>query len=255
MDEKRFITSKKNRWIQLVQNIQKGKRQAQGYFLAEGEKTIESLLKKFKAIALLTNENTRRNFHNNCENCLTVTSQIWNKLSDLPSPPPIIGIFEKPKLNLNNIEKSNKILVLDKIQDPGNLGTIIRTAAAFAWGEIVCIKGTVDAFCPKVIRSSAGTIIEVNLYTSIEEPGIQAILVQNKYTIINTSSHASIEFSKAVSKNQKKCLVLGNEGQGLSESWLNLPNSISVKIPLINPNVESLNVAVSAGILMSELNS
>lgn len=181
--------------------------------------------------------------------CVYVTNEIINKISSLETPSNIMALC---KINNENVELGNKILLLDNLQDPGNLGTIIRSAVAFNVDSIVLSPDCVDVYNPKVLRSTQGMIFHI------------PIIVRDLFETIDTIKKEEIpvygtrvEFGEDVSSLKEKdkvkyALVMGNEGNGVKRELLekcdkNLFIDMSEK-------VESLNVSVAASILMYELN-
>lgn len=181
--------------------------------------------------------------------CVYVTNEIINKISSLETPSNIMALC---KINNENVELGNKILLLDNVQDPGNLGTIIRSAVAFNVDSIVLSPDCVDVYNPKVLRSTQGMIFHI------------PIVVRDLFETIDTIKKEEIpvygtrvEFGEDVSSLKEKdkvkyALVMGNEGNGVKRELLekcdkNLFIDMSEK-------VESLNVSVAASILMYELN-
>ncbi len=140
-------------------------------------------------------------------------------------------------------ELSNHLLLLDAIQDPGNLGTLMRSAKAFGFETIVLGKGTVDIYNDKVIRSSQGAIFKLNFINADLE---EFIKTNTKYTYYGTDVKTGVEVEK-VAKTELLGLILGNEGNGMNEKLKTITKS-NIYIPL--NNTESLNVSVAGGILM-----
>ena len=141
---------------------------------------------------------------------------------------------------------SNKILILDAIQDPGNLGSLMRSAKAFGFNTIVLGKGSCDIYNDKVIRSSQGAIFKLNFITSNL---VEFIPTLKDYLVYGTNVRKGISVSDC-KKNKKIALVLGNEGNGISNEVDNVIEN-NIYIPL--ENTESLNVTVAGSILMYEL--
>lgn len=173
-----------------------------------------------------------------------VTKTVMGKLSNQKSIPKLIGICQK------NTEKpiSGNVLMLDKIQDPGNLGGIIRSAVAFNIDTIILSPDCVDLYNDKVIRSTEGLIFKINILVS---PLAEYIITLKKlnYQVIGTKVDGEdLDFNV----NSLYALILGNEGQGVSKELLEMCTKF-VTIP-INPKCESLNVGVATGILLYEIN-
>ena len=142
----------------------------------------------------------------------------------------------------------NKIIVLDNIQDPGNLGTIIRSSVAFNFDTIVLSKDTVDVYNSKVIRATQGMLFKVNIIIADLEEFINNINSEYKIIGTNVVNGKKIKDFKNV---EKFAIIMGNEGQGVSSKVAQLCHE-NIYIPM-NKNCESLNVGVAASIIMYEL--
>lgn len=177
-----------------------------------------------------------------------VTNNIINYLTTLKSPANIIGICSKKK---EQKEIGNRVLMLDNIQDPGNLGTIIRSAVGFNIDTIILNDLTVDLYNPKVIRATQGLFFHIDIIkTDFEE--IIPNLKRKGYKIIGTKvTHG--KSPKSIEKNEKFAIIMGNEGQGLDEKIIDLCDEyIYIEI---NSRCESLNVAIATSIILYELDS
>lgn len=147
---------------------------------------------------------------------------------------------------LNKNELSNKVLILDAIQDPGNLGSLMRSAKAFGFNTIILGEGTCDIYNDKVIRASQGAIFKLNF---IKANLVEYIPTLKDYIVYGTNVKKGISVENCV-KNKKIALVLGNEGNGIKKEVDNVIIN-NIYIPL--ENTESLNVTVAGSILMYEL--
>ena len=174
-----------------------------------------------------------------------VSSNVMKKLSSLSSIPDVIGVC---RLTINKEIKGDKLLLLDDIMDPGNLGTIIRSSSAFNIDTIVLSNNTVDIYNDKVLRSTQGMIFKMNIvYADLEE--IIKKLKLDNYHILGTDVNTGIDVRGI--NYQKYALIVGNEGRGVSENLKKLADeNIYIKM---NNNCESLNVAVATSILLYEL--
>ncbi len=174
-----------------------------------------------------------------------VTPQIMKKLSNQVTSAKVIAVCHE----LEEKKVEGNIIVLDNLQDPGNLGTIIRSAVAFNFENIILSETCVDIYNPKVIRASEGMIFYVNF----KRCNIIDFLnnLPKNYTKITTNVKKA-ESIKDV-KKENVALVIGNEGKGVSREVADICD-VSVKIPM-NPNCESLNAGVGASILMYEVNN
>lgn len=174
-----------------------------------------------------------------------VTNNVLKYISELPSPPKILGICSK----LEEKKIGNKVLILDGIQDPGNLGTIIRSCVAFNIDTIVLSKDTVDLYNLKVLRATQGMIFNINIIIKDIEPILSKLKDEN-YKIYGTKVNGGKDL-KNVEKCEKFAIIMGNEGNGVKDSILNMCDEY-VYIDM-NANCESLNVAVATSIILYEL--
>ena len=167
------------------------------------------------------------------------------KISDMESISEYYAVCHKK----DDLEIGNKIMILDGIQDPGNLGTIIRSAVAFEIDTVVISKNTVDLYNPKVIRSTKGMLFNKNVIVRDLEEFIPTL---DEYLICGTDVLGGVNV-KNIEIPEKCAVVIGNEGRGISDSVRNLCDKF-IYIPM-NGDCESLNAAVAASILMYEVKS
>lgn len=212
-------------------------RDQSGLFLIEGEHLIEEAQKQNLIKEIISCEDT-------LDADFYVTKDIMKKISSQVSISSRVAICYKKKEE----EIQNKILILDNIQDPGNFGTMIRSAIAFGFTDIVASFDTVDLYNEKVVRASEGMLFHVNvvrkeLSTFLEE-------IQNDYQILLTDVKKGKNI-KEITLQDKIAIVIGNEGQGVREEIKNMASQF-IKIP-IQKTCESLNAGVAASILMYEV--
>ena len=183
-----------------------------------------------------------------------VSDQVFRKMSDTVTPQGIISIIERKTYELKDLlrvsnDMSLRVLVLEAIQDPGNLGTMIRTAEAAGYDFILASEGTVDVYNPKVIRSTMGSVYRVPvIYThdlkadveELKEVGIKVYAAHLK------GKH---DYNR-VSYGSRTAVMIGNEGSGLSDEIAQLSDEY-VRIPM-QGQVESLNAAIAAALMMFE---
>lgn len=222
-------------------------------FIAEGPKVVMDLLESRKftckeifALPGWVANNTKRLSILTKATVTTVVDFELEKISTLATPHDVMAIFEKGKEN-TAIKTTGKItLVLDTIQDPGNLGTIIRIADWFGVTDIICSEGCADMYNPKVVQSTMGSLGRVNIvYTSLPQ-----WLGENK----NVKNYSALLNGKAVQslgKLKEGIIIIGNEAHGISEEVMQLVNE-KITIPKIG-GAESLNAAVATGIILSHL--
>jgi len=181
-----------------------------------------------------------------------IDERTMKKLSTTDSLPPCIGIFKKPTHSLADLFANPNLflLVLDGLQDAGNVGTLIRSAVAFGVTGILLTKDTVNPFHPKVIRGSAGLVfhqpvlaVNENLATLIPQLGVNIMLATNRAPQLRSYKEADYR--------QPLALVLGREGPGLPEEVVSNPQYQAVNIPMPG-DIDSLNVAISGSIILAE---
>ena len=179
---------------------------------------------------------------------LYVSSDVIKKISTIDSPSNVMALVYKKK---NDVELGEKILILDKIQDPGNLGAIIRSAVAFNIDTIVCSLDTVDLYNSKVVRASQGMLFHIPIMVRDINKFIKDIKSLD-YKIVGTKVTNGTDVRDA-SVYSHFALVIGNEGQGMSREIDDLCDEyLYIKM---NEDCESLNASVAASILMYEINN
>jgi TrmH family RNA methyltransferase len=168
--------------------------------------------------------------------------------SSLDTPAGIAVIYNKAKKKKINLEKN--ILYLNKIKDPGNLGTILRSAVAFGVEDIILDRECVELYNPKVIQSAKDAIFKINITIDDEERSILE-KVKSKMKVFVTDVDGGMEAKDAFKTKNNFCVVMGSESHGVSESIKNLADEmINIKS---SPEMESLNVAISTGIILYEM--
>jgi TrmH family RNA methyltransferase len=232
--------------IKTIQSLDKKKyRQKYNLFLVEGNKIIKELPNSDYEIENLYSVNPE-NLSFKTEEIEKILPAELKKISFLQHPKDSVAVCKIPE---NRILKNVSIqLVLDGIQDPGNLGTIIRLADWFGIEQIVCSNDTVDVYNPKVIQATMGSFLRVNVYyTDFEE-----YLPTYQYPILGTDMNGENIYKTEFP--EKFSLIFGNEGNGLRSSTENLISQM-VTIPRFgqNQSTESLNVSMSAGIILGEI--
>ena len=179
---------------------------------------------------------------------LYVTKEVLKKISSLESPSNVMALVYKRK---KEKDLGEKILILDRIQDPGNFGAIIRSAVAFNIDTIICSNDTVDLYNPKVIRASQGMMFHIPIIFADTKKIIKD-LKQKDYKIIGTKVTNGHDV-RTSSIYSHFALVIGNEGQGISKEIDELCDEyLYIKM---NENCESLNASVAASILLYEINN
>lgn len=234
------ITSVNNETIKdFVKLKQKKNRDIEKKFIVEGYHLVEEALHANLLDTVLTTDED--SFIDGVKNIL-VNSDIISKLSATVAPQNIIGIvryFDKVE------QDATKVLLLDNIQDPGNLGTLIRTALAFGVEKIVTSFDTVDFYNEKVIRASQGAIFAIPLFKKDLSGEINS-LKEKKIPVIATALKGAVSI-KDYKASAQYALLLGSEGQGVKSELLKLCDTV-VKIPI--KDIDSLNVAIAGAIIL-----
>ncbi len=185
----------------------------------------------------------------------TLPQDLFMEVSDTDSPQGVLALCEMPSEATAEelAEKSGLIVALDGLQDPGNLGTIIRTAGWFGISGIISGKGTVDMFHPKVVRGTAGATGTIPFMNG-ELSGVFDTLEQHNWHIYLLDAGAESKALHEISSIKKGVIVVGNEGHGIGDELM-MPNRSSVRIPspVGQENVESLNAAIAASIALYDL--
>ena len=253
-----IITSKDNEIIKHIRKLKEKKyRDEYNEYVIEGVKIVEEAIKENAKIkqVIVCNDTTKTyeiTTHIMLEiakfDCIYVSDKIFNYITQVTNPQGIMAIIEKQDENMQIDYNQDIIVMLDDVQDPGNLGTILRTVDSIGLNQIIVSKGTADSFNSKVVRSTMGAIFRLKIIE--EEDLIKTIkeLRKHHFKLLVTSlqtenSIYDIDFSK-------KIIVIGNEANGVSKEIQDLADE-KAKIPMLG-RTESLNASVAAGIVMYE---
>jgi TrmH family RNA methyltransferase len=237
------ISKAKQKWIRSLQL--KKNRDEEQVFVVEGEKMVlEGLSHSFHELIILVAENEHVSLipESVTTNCYSISSNELAQLSTLKTPNKLIAVFKRRNQQTDSTKKG---IVLDGVQDPGNLGTILRIADWFGVSQIICSHETVDVYNPKVIQASMGAIYRVNVvYTDL----------YNFLSNTNQPSYAALldgtDFQK-VSFEENALLIMGNEGKGIHNELLPFIQH-RITIPKIG-QAESLNVGTATAVLTAKM--
>ena len=175
-----------------------------------------------------------------------VTLDVMKYISNLDSPNGIMGVCRKK----DSVLSGNRIVILDDVQDPGNLGTIIRSSVAFNVDTLVLTSGCVDLYNPKVIRSTQGMMFKLNIIIVSDIDKFVNDLKNDNYIIYSTNVNGGNSL-KSIEKSSRFAIIMGNEGNGVRQSLMSLSDSY-IYIDM-NSSCESLNVGVATSIILYEL--
>lgn len=233
--------------IKLINNLnQKKYRNNLNLFIVEGEKGIDELLESDLELHTLF---CTSNFiaKNDSDKVIRISENELKQISQQKTPNQALAIFHKPKPK--PILECGLTLVLDQINDPGNLGTIIRLCDWFKVSQLICSEDTVDCFNPKVVQSTMGSLTRVSvIYTDIN-----LYLKSVEFPIYASAMDGDNVYKSTLPKNA--VLIMGNEANGISETIFNqVSNRLSIPRFNASNKPESLNVAMASAILLSEFN-
>ena len=237
------ITSPSNSKVKYWSSLlQKKYRDAEGVYLVEGEHLVLEAIRKNLVVEIIACEDYKINY---LGDIYYVTYDILKKISKVETPQKVMAVIRKKEFSIIG----NKVLVLDRVQDPGNLGTIIRSAVAFNIDTIILSEDSVDLYNEKVIRSTEGMLFNINVLRKDLKSFIPK-LKEDNYKIVGTRLTSGMKVKDYIFP-KRVALVMGNEGNGISSEVLSLCDDF-VYIPM-NETCESLNVGVAASILMYEM--
>ena len=237
--------------VKYIQSLAHKKlRDEEGVFIAEGPKVVAELLQSGITCSTVYATQNWMDEHPSlltnipAENKIEISEADLERISQLKTPNKVLAVFykkEEAPADLTDVS-----LMLDEIQDPGNLGTIIRTADWFGIKNIICSNECADCYNPKVVQATMGSLSRVNIvYTELEE-----FIQKNKDTRIYAATLTGKPLS-SFNKIEKGIILIGNESKGVKENLLNL---VTEQITITRyGEAESLNAAVACGIILSHL--
>ena len=253
-----IISSKDNELIKHIKKLKDKKhRDESNEYIIEGVKLIEEAVKENARIKkIIVCEDTTRTYeiptHIMYEiakyECVYVTNKVFASITQVTNPQGIMAIIEKGDTNVQIDYTQDIIVALDDVQDPGNLGTILRTVDSIGLNQIIVSKGTADAFNSKVVRSTMGAIFRVKIIEVENLP--QSIKEMRKHHFKLMVTSLQTENSIYDIKFNKKIIVIGNEANGVSKEIQEMADE-KAKIPMLG-KTESLNASVAAGVVMYE---
>ena len=253
------ITSKDNETIKHIKKLKEKKyREEYHEFIIEGAKMIEEAINEnanIKTIIICDDCKTQGAIPNELmyeiakKNCIYVDEKIFNTITDVSNPQGIMAVVEKPNNKTQEIDYSQDVyLILDNIQDPGNIGTILRTADSLDIKQIIVSKGTADIYNLKVVRSTMGAVFRVKIVES--EDLTKTIKEMKKRKIEVCATDLRTDKSIYDIDYKKTAIVIGNEANGVSKKVLDEADT-RIKIPMIG-KTESLNAAVATSVILYE---
>lgn len=252
------ITSPANEKLKQARRIRDGREP--GWMFLEGDRLIEAYLEAGgrggmafhspdlgeRALSLLETLRVR--------GCILWPTQeaVLATVSDTVSPQGVIVLAERPSSSFDDLFRADGPLLLvglDALQDPGNTGTIIRTAEAAGADGVLSLRGSVDPFAPKTLRSAMGSAFRLPILCEVEPESLLAMAARHNCRVVATDGRASTPYT-AYDWRQPTLLLLGNEGNGVRPALFEA-SDVRLSIPMKRP-VESLNVATAAAVLLFE---
>lgn len=244
-----MLSKNKIKYIRSLE--QKKNRKREGVFVAEGHKLVGDLLGHFPCKLLVSLPHwLEKNPQIKADEIIEVTSDELSRTSLLKTPQDVLAIFEQPQYEVSaDVMNHSLCLALDDVQDPGNLGTIIRLADWFGIEHIFCSQGTVDVYNPKVVQATMGALARVKLHycnlasliSSIESISVYGTFLDGKNIYAETLSEHGL-------------IVMGNEGNGVSNEVAQFINKrlYIPSYPTTRETSESLNVAIATAVVCAE---
>lgn len=237
-----MLSKAKIKWINSLKL--KKFREIEGFFIVEGIKNVKEFVESnYNIDTIVLEEQVNLEFNNT--KTIRCTAEEYKQISTFEAPAGCLAIVEIPKTKM--FFSSENILLLDGIKDPGNMGTIIRTADWFGIKKIICSKDSVDVYNPKCVSSAMGSLSRMEiLYTDL----IEFVNLQSQYTYYAATLHGNeIQNVKPV---KPFALIIGSESHGISSKLLEV-GCQQIKIKSKNPKTESLNAAIASAILLHHM--
>lgn len=237
-----MITSRSNPWFRRFRDALK---QHDREIVLEGPKAVHDAMRAgWKPIAVATSRadvSLPRSIHT-----IELDRKLFAAISDTVTAQGVVALFERPDAPLERIfEKPGVAVVLDEVQDPGNVGTVIRLAAAFEASGVALIEGSADPFGPKAIRASAGAVLTVPICPCTRRHVLEAVERYRYRLFAAAPGNHEVRLP-----TEKIAIAFGNEGQGVSAELSRRAEPVSIPM---SDRVESLNVAAAAAILLARL--
>ena len=248
-----IITSSSNKLVKdILEFKRKGKKSKSTLLYFEGLRLVEDILNTDAEIEkVIIRESDIEKYKELSQGYpfLVFADKVFNEVSGTVNSQGVAVLAHRP--NISKSDPGDLVLVLDKVQDPGNLGTIVRTALAAGVSSIYLLKGTVDLFNEKTLRSTMGALYKIPIHYDVELEEVISLIEEFNLTPIKASTKGEYMYDEI--PQGKYIVFMGNEGNGISQDVDNLPG-IGVKIPL-HGDIESLNVAVATGIILYGIKS
>lgn len=247
-----MIESKDNQIVKHINKLKHKKdRKIHGEYIIEGEKIVNEAIEKHRDYLkeiIVSESYAKRN--NIDPNSVILVDEIFDYVTEHKNPEGIIGIMKKKETNNSPDYTKNLIIVLNEVQDPGNLGNIIRTVDSLDLGQIILSENTVDPYMPKVVRSTMGSSFRVNIFEE-EIKEVLEELEENSYEIYSAVLDEDSEnLYKLDTRNKKIAVIFGNESSGVDPLIQDKTKKLYIPMP---GETESLNVSTSVAVVSYEI--
>lgn len=227
-----------------------------GFFIIEGTKFVEEIPLQWQVLQYAVSQSYSDcydiSFFENRAPCTILRDSIFNGLADTVSPQGILAVCKKHEFSFADLlgNEPKFILLGENLNDPGNIGTLVRTAVAAGACGVILTHGSSDIYSPKVLRASAGAVMRIPFLVEAHLEDVAVMLKKHNIPIYAAHPHGGKSpYNLNLSTNA--CILIGNESHGLSDKALELANE-TVTLPMVN-STESLNASVAGSVLMYEV--
>lgn len=252
------ISSKENELIKHIRKLKdKKERDISNEYIIEGIKLVQEAIQEevnIKQIIICDDCDKTESIPKDLMydiakyECIYVTKKIFKYISEVQEPQGILAVIEKNNLDKDIDYNQDIIVALDDVQDPGNLGTILRTVDSIGLTQIIVSKGTADSYNPKVVRSTMGAIFRIKIIECEDFEKTIKEIKKHKFKVVVTSLQTENTIYEI--NYNKKVIVIGNEAKGVEQKIQQMADE-KVKIPMLG-KTESLNASVATGIVLYE---
>lgn len=258
----KYIQSSQNNIVKDIKALHlKKNRDAEGLYFVEGIRFVNEAVENKQDIVKVIISDKLESLNGGkeliesvealCEDCYLLSEKLFREISDTQTPQGILAVLKKKEFDFGEtVGSGNSIVVLDNLQDPGNVGTIIRTADAAGISAVILTKGCADLFSPKVLRSTMGSVFHMPVFEGMNINESILELKKSGYRVIASHLEGSDNYFDE-DLTGKSAIIVGNEANGISEETTKIADKL-VKIPMPG-RAESLNASIAASIMIYEI--
>lgn len=257
-----YIQSSQNNTIKEIKALHlKKNRDEQGLYFVEGIRFVSDAIDNGQIIVKVVVSDKLESLNGGkkliervtavCKDCSLISEKLFKEISDTQTPQGILAVLKKKDFIFETVlEQGSSVVILDGLQDPGNVGTIIRTADAADISAVILTKGCVDLFSPKVLRSTMGSIFHMPIFEGLYIEKTIGLLKKSGYRVIASHLDGRNNYYDE-DLTGKSAIIVGNEANGISDETAEIADRL-VKIPMPG-RAESLNASVAASIMIYEI--